>query len=305
MQLLDKQKEIGRLDKGKTEVKGEVNTLVAVRAEDEKLKIRLEDQVSKLEQEIRRTAEDKKQLEKSVDRLTFELEQKRKELGQSTEQHRLRIKGELEGQYGKQILELQKQMTEKELRLDSERQKFDRLEKDNYDLDKKLKHKNRVLIDFNKFMMNSIRKARKQEENVDQDQTYELAKQKLQKENDNDKADDIATLINHNKRMFKDVEMYKEKFQRTSEDYQHMRGRYEDSNRKKEIAIKELIEKTNMYNEYAEQVILYRHQLDSHKKDITDLKDETRFLQSRLDDARKENQHLYRSAFSQTLLSFA
>jgi chromosome segregation ATPase len=72
-----------------------------------------------------------------------------------------------------------------------------------------------------------------------------------------------------------------------------MKQNYEDSRAKKERMANELIETKNMYNEYREQNMFYKREVEARTKENKMLKDDLKFVENKLQASAKENENLY------------
>lgn len=297
--MLEAQKEIRKLTEIKAEQKGEIEKLEAVNGEIKKEKIKVDATVEKQEKDL----EDKMQTvldwKKKNERLEYDLEALREKLNETTEGHRIRIKGELEREFGVKIIELEKALKLKNLDIENLEEKNLKKEKEIQELRAKLKYKNTQLVEFNKFLMETIKKTKKENEGED-DETKEkdpivaLMKGKNKKVDvEAERADDVATLINQNKAILKELVKVKTLHSLLKDDHEYLKKNYEDSRSKKEKMAAELLETKGMYNEFKEQNMFYKRELEARTKKLKVLRDEVKFLERKLETAAKENENLY------------
>jgi chromosome segregation ATPase len=293
--LLEAQKEIRKLGEQKTELKGEVEKLEAVGAEVMKEKVRAEGEIEKHKRTIEDKTQDIVEWKKRTERLEYDLEAVKEKLNETTEGHRIRIKGELEREFGVKIIELEKALKLKGLDCDNLEEVIVKKEKEIQELRAKLKYKNTQLVEFNKFLMDTIKKTKKEQEEgeASKDEMIQLIKGKKPVDVEAERADDVATLINQNKAILKELVKFKTKYQLLKEDYDYMKENYEDSRSKKERMGNELIETKNMYNEFREQNMFYKREVEARTKENKILKDDLKFVENKLLAAEKENENLY------------
>lgn len=294
--LLEGQKEIRKLTEQKTELKGEVDKLEAVGGEMKKDILKLNGELEKRQKDIEDKAMDIVDWKKRTERLEYDLEAVTEKLNETSEGHRIRIKGELEREFGVKIIELEKSLKLKGLDLENLEDENRKKEKEIQELRAKLKTKNRQMIEFNKYLMGTIKKTKKEKETGEEssDQMIQLIKGKNKAvDTEAERADDVSLLINQNKDILKELLKEKSKFQILKDDYEHLKQNYEDSRAKKERMATELIETKNMNNEFKEQNMFYKRELEAKTKRMRVLEEELRFLEKKLDTAAKENENLY------------
>ena len=294
--LLEGQKEIRKLTEQKTELKGEVDKLEAVGGEMKKDILKLNGELEKRQKDIEDKAMDIVEWKKRTERLEYDLEAVTEKLNETSEGHRIRIKGELEREFGVKIIELEKSLKLKGLDVENLEDENRKKEKEIQELRAKLKTKNRQMIEFNKYLMGTIKKTKKEKETGEEssDQMIQLIKGKNKAvDTEAERADDVSLLINQNKDILKELLKEKSKFQILKDDYEHLKQNYEDSRAKKERMATELIETKNMNNEFKEQNMFYKRELEAKTKRMRVLEEELRFLEKKLDTAAKENENLY------------
>lgn len=295
--LLEKQKEIQKLTETRAELKGEVEKLEAVNAEIKKENIRLEGVIEEQKMDVENKNQAMLDWKKNCERAQFDNEKLNEKLGETSEGHRIRIKGELEREFGVKIIELEKQVKLKNLDIDDLKDKVNKKEKEIQELRAKLKYKNTQLVEFNKFLMETIKKTKKERENEggeSDDPVVRLMQGKNKKVDvDAERADDVATLINQNKSILKELVKFKTMYSLLKDDHEYLKQNYEDSRAKKEKMAQELIETKGMYNEFKEQNMFYKRELDARTKELQVLQNEIKFLEQKLETSVKENDNLY------------
>lgn len=294
--LLDGQKEIRKLTEQKTELKGEVDKLVAVGGENKKEMLKLGNDLEARKREVEDKTQDIVEWKKRTERLEYDLEAVTAKLDETTEGHRIRIKGELEREFGVKIIELEKNLKLRGLDIENLEDEVRKKEKEIQELRAKLKYKNTQLVEFNKFLMETIKKSKQEAERGEEssDQMIQLMKGKNRAVDvEAERADDVATLINQNKAILKELVKEKTKLQLLREDHEYLQRKYEDSRAKKERMASELIETKNMNNELKEQNMFYKRELEARTKRLKVLEEEARFLEKKLGTAAKENENLY------------
>ena len=296
--ILEGQKEIRKLSETKAELKGEVEKLVALNAEIQKEKVKVESIVQKQNRDIEDKVQEIVEWKKKTERLEYDLEALREKLNETTEGHRIRIKGELEREFGVKIIELEKALKLKNLDIENLKEKIVKKEKEIQDLRAMLKYKNTQLVEFNKFLMETIKKSKKEQEGEDQssDQMLTLLKGNKKEKGvdvEAERADDVATLINQNKAILKELMKFKNMYQILKEDHEYLKQNYEDSRAKKERMASELVETKNMNNEFKEQNMFYKRELETRSQELKVMKEEVRFLEKKLQSSVKENENLY------------
>ena len=295
---IEAQKQIGKLTEQKTELKGLVAKLEAVQVELKSDQIKLQGDVERLRHDGEGKQKDISDWKMRTERLEYDLEAAHAKLNETTEGHRIRIKGEMEREFGVQILELEKVIGGQKLELGSLQEEVGRKMKEIQELRAKLKYKNTQLIEFNKFLMESIKKNKKEKENQgvpeDEDLTVNLIKTKNQPDLNAERADDVASLINQNKSILKELVKFKTMYELLKEDYDHLKNSYEDSRYKKERMSKELIDTKNVYNEFREQNMFYKRELDRQENSVKSLKEDLKYSENQIENAKKENDELYK-----------
>jgi predicted nucleic acid-binding Zn-ribbon protein len=295
--MLEAQKEIRKLTEGKAQLKGEVEKLEAVNAEIKRENIKLGADIEKQEVTIENKNQAMLDWKKQCEHAQYDIEKLEAKLNETTEGHRIRIKGELEREFGVKIIELEKQLKLKTLDIDSLNEKVHKKEKEIQELRAKLKHKNTQLVEFNKFLMETIKKTKKEQEKEggdSNDPMINLIKGKNKKVDvEAERADDVATLINQNKAILKELVKFKTMYSLLKDDHEYLKQNYEDSRAKKEKMAQELIETKGMYNEFKEQNMFYKRELDARTKELQVLQNEIKFLEQKLETSVKENENLY------------
>ena len=294
--ILEGQKEIRKLSETKAELKGEVEKLEAVQAEILKEKAKVDSVVLKLERDLEDKSQDIVEWKKKTERLEYDIEALKEKLNETTEGHRIRIKGELEREFGVKIIELEKSLKLKNLDIENLKEKIVNKEKEIQDLRAMLKYKNTQLVEFNKFLMQTIKKSKKEQEEGEQSSDKMLTLMKGKEKGvdvEAERADDVATLINQNKAILKELMKFKNMYQILKEDHEYLKQNYEDSRAKKERMASELVETKNMNNEFKEQNMFYKRELETRSQELKVFKEEVRFLEKKLTAAGKENENLY------------